>query len=33
MTRDGGGAVAIWHDIAPEGLDEFYAWHGEEHMP
>lgn len=27
------GAVAIWHDIAPEGLEEFYAWHGEEHMP
>jgi hypothetical protein len=28
-----GGAVAIWHDVAPEGLDEFHAWHGEEHMP
>ena len=28
-----GGAVAIWHDIVPAGLDEFYAWHGEEHMP
>ncbi len=27
------GAVAIWHDIAPEGLAEFHAWHGEEHMP
>jgi len=27
------GAVTIWHDIAPEGLTEFYAWHGEEHMP
>ncbi len=27
------GAVAIWHDIAAEGLAEFYAWHGEEHMP
>lgn len=27
------GAVAIWHDIAPEGLAEFYAWHGREHMP
>jgi hypothetical protein len=27
------GAVAIWHDIEPAGLDEFYAWHGEEHMP
>lgn len=33
MTRDRGGAVAIWHDIVPEGLAEFYAWHGEEHMP
>jgi hypothetical protein len=29
----GSGAVAIWHDIAPEGRDEFYAWHGQEHMP
>ncbi|NBO15181.1 MAG: hypothetical protein EBV20_08610 [Betaproteobacteria bacterium] len=27
------GAVAIWHSLAPEGLAEFYAWHGEEHMP
>lgn len=27
------GAVAIWHDIAPEGISEFYAWHSEEHMP
>ena len=27
------GAVAIWHDIAPEGREEFYAWHGQEHMP
>ena len=33
MTQGAGGAVAIWHDIASEGLDEFYAWHGEEHMP
>jgi hypothetical protein len=29
----GEGAVAIWHDIAPEGRAEFYAWHGCEHMP
>ena len=29
----GKGAVAIWHDIAPEGRDAFYAWHGQEHMP
>ena len=29
----GSGALAIWHDIAPEGRDTFYAWHGSEHMP
>jgi hypothetical protein len=33
MSLAGSGAVAIWHDIAPEGRDEFYAWHGREHMP
>ncbi len=33
MSLAGEGAVAIWHDIAPEGRDEFYAWHGWEHMP
>ena len=33
MTLLGRGAVAIWHDIAPEGREEFYAWHGREHMP
>jgi hypothetical protein len=33
MSLRGKGAVAIWHDIAPEGLAEFYAWHGNEHMP
>ena len=33
MALAGTGAVAIWHDIAPEGRAEFYAWHGEEHMP
>ncbi len=33
MSLVGLGAVAIWHDIAPEGRDEFYAWHGTEHMP
>jgi hypothetical protein len=32
MSLAGRGAVAIWHDIVPEGLDEFYAWHGQEHM-
>jgi hypothetical protein len=29
----GGGAVAIWHDITPEGREAFYAWHGVQHMP
>ena len=33
MGLAGRGAVAIWHDIAPEGRDAFYAWHGHEHMP
>ncbi|HKE39713.1 MAG TPA: hypothetical protein VKG21_07740 [Casimicrobiaceae bacterium] len=33
MSLAGKGAVAIWHDIAPEGRDEFYKWHGLEHMP
>lgn len=33
MSLAGTGAVAIWHDIAPEGRDAFYAWHGREHMP
>lgn len=29
----GQGAVAIWHDIAAEGRESFYTWHGQEHMP
>lgn len=33
MSLAGEGAVAIWHDIAPEGREAFYAWHGQEHMP
>jgi len=33
MSLVGTGAVAIWHDIAPEGREDFYAWHGTEHMP
>lgn len=33
MALAGAGAVAIWHEIAPEGRDAFYAWHGQEHMP
>jgi hypothetical protein len=33
LSLAGEGAVAIWHDIAPEGRENFYAWHGQEHMP
>jgi hypothetical protein len=33
MSLAGLGAVVIWHDIAPEGRQAFYAWHGREHMP
>jgi hypothetical protein len=33
MSLAGKGAVAIWHDIAPEARDEFHAWHGRQHMP
>lgn len=33
MALLGKGAVAIWHDIAPEGRAAFYDWHGNEHMP
>lgn len=33
MTTKGSGGVAIWHDIADEGRGEFYAWHGQQHMP
>lgn len=33
MALAGEGTVAIWHDVAPEGRADFYAWHGEEHMP
>lgn len=33
MALLGQAAVAIWHDIAPAGRDDFYAWHGQEHMP
>lgn len=29
----GDAGVVIWHDIDPLGLDEFYGWHGPEHMP
>ena len=33
MALLGRGALAICHDIAPEGRELFYAWHGQEHMP
>lgn len=33
MSLAGKAAVAIWHDIAPEGREVFYDWHGTEHMP
>lgn len=33
MALAGDGAVAIWHDITPQGRQQFYAWHGTEHMP
>ncbi|MGH6815783.1 MAG: hypothetical protein ACREC6_08765 [Hyphomicrobiaceae bacterium] len=33
MTLAGRGAIITWNDIAPEGRDEFYAWHIEEHIP
>lgn len=32
MALVGLGAVAIWHDITAQGRDNFYAWHGNEHM-
>lgn len=33
MSLAGEGVVAIWHDIVPEGRDDFLAWHTHEHMP
>lgn len=33
MALAGTGAICIWNDIAPEGRDEFYDWHLNEHMP
>ena len=32
MSLLGNAVVSIWHDIAPEGRDQFYAWHIHEHM-
>lgn len=33
MSLAGEGAVVIWHDIAYGERANFYAWHGQEHMP
>jgi hypothetical protein len=33
VSLAGLGAVAIWHDIAPEARDDFIEWHNREHMP
>lgn len=33
MALKGLGAVIIWNDIAPEGRDQFYDWHINEHIP
>lgn len=33
MALMGRGAVIIWNDIAPEGRDDFYDWHINEHIP
>lgn len=32
MTLLGQGIITIWNDIAPLGLDTFYAWHENEHI-
>ena len=32
MSLLGKAVVSIWHDIAPEGREQFYAWHIHEHM-
>lgn len=33
MALIGKAAILIWNDIAPEAIDDFYAWHNGEHMP
>jgi hypothetical protein len=33
MPLAGTGAICIWNDITPEGRNEFYDWHVNEHMP
>ena len=32
MSLAGQGALAIWNDIAPEGREVFFEWHGREHV-
>lgn len=29
----GGGFMIMWHDIAPEGEQEYHHWHSKQHMP
>ena len=33
MALLGEGVAAIWHDIAPEGEDDYHHWHCHEHVP
>lgn len=33
MSLRGGGIVAIWNGIQPEGRSNFFEWHNREHMP
>lgn len=33
MSLFGEGVIAIWSDIRAEGLETFYAWHDNEHVP
>lgn len=33
MALRGRAFLAIWHDIAPEGEDEWHSWHTRQHMP
>src|SRR5688500_3820860 len=29
----GSAFMIMWHDIAPEGEEEYHHWHSEQHMP
>jgi hypothetical protein len=33
MSLAGAGVIAIWNDITPEGRDNFYRWHDQQHIP